>query len=289
MARSITYWYDYIITEKNNLTSLNVLQPNIDSAQTLLTDITSTSRVARWRLWIWACAACAVALDIIFDLTLMDFETLSKRSRFGTLPWYVGKSFEFQYGDNLVYQNNEFQYPTVNTVNQIVKRAASEENGNTVNLKVAKLVSNVPTKLATLEKAAFDAYIAKIKPAGITVNIISDDPDEAIFYLKVNYNALLLDSTGQLITTPGTYPVADAINTYLSNLNYAFNGTVELSELIDKVQEATGVVSAYVIQASARYGSNSYAVFSERYKANAGHMIIAATHPLSSTITYQSI
>lgn len=289
MARSITYWYDYIISEKNTFTSLNVLQPNIDTAQKLLTDITTNSRVARWRLWIWACAACAVALDIIFDLTLMDFENLLKRSRFGTLPWYVGKSFEFQYGDNLVYQDNEFQYATINTANQIVKRAASEENGNIVNLKVAKLVSNAPVKLAPLEKAAFDAYIAKIKPAGISVNIISDDPDEAIFYLKVNYNALLIDSAGQLITSPGTYPVEDAINTYLSNLNYNFNGTVELSELIDKVQAAIGVVSAYVIQASARYGTNPYVVFAERYKANAGHMIIASTNPLNTTITYESI
>ncbi len=289
MARTITYWYDYIITQKNTMSTLSVLQPNIDTAQTLLTDITTTSRVARWRLWVWAQAACAYVLDVTFDLALINFEAISKRSRFGTLPWYVDKSFAFQYGDSLTYQNNEWQYASITAINQIIKRAAAEENGNVVNLKVAQLVANLPVKLSIPQKAAFDAYVAKIKPAGITVNIISDDADEARFYLKVNYNALLLDSTGQLITSPGTYPVTEAIDAYLSNLNYNFNGTVELSEFIDKVQAATGVVSAYILQASARYGSNPFVIFTERYKANAGHMVVDPTNPLSTTITYQPI
>jgi hypothetical protein len=288
MARSIYYWYDYMIGEKNNMSSLNNLTPSVDTAQTLLNDVTTPSKVADWRLWIWVVAACATALDIVFDLALAAFELLSKNSRFGTLPWYVNQSLLFQYGDTLVYQNNEWQYATVNTVNQIIKRAAAQENGNIVNLKVAKLVANVPTKLNPTELTAFTAYVAQIKAAGVTVNIISDDPDELRLYVKVGFDPLLLDSTGQLLSTPGTYPAQDAINAYISNLNFNFTGTLELCDLVDTIQKAIGVKYVYLIQASARYGANPYNVFTERYEANAGHMIIDSTNPLSSTVTYQS-
>lgn len=289
MAHSIKYWYDYMINEKNTNSSLNNLQPNIDTAQTMLTDLSTPSKVADWRLWIWVVATCAYAVEVTFDLALRAFEELSKRSRFGTLPWYVNESLLFQYGDALVYQNNEFQYVTINTANQIIKRAAAQENGNIVNLKVAKLVSNVPTKLNSTELIAYTAYIARKKPAGVNINIITDDPDELRLYLKVNFDALLLDNTGQLLTSPGTYPVNDAIDLYLSNLNDGFNGTLELCDLIDKIQAATGVSSAYVIQASARYGTNPFTIFTERYQANAGHIKIDPVNPLSSTITYQAI
>lgn len=288
MARSPHYWYDFMIAQKNSMSSLSSYQPNIDSSQTLLNDVTTTSKVARWRLYIWCVAVAAYSIDTIFDLALMSFELLSKKSRFGTLPWYVNQSLSFQYGDTLVYQNNEWQYATINTINQIVKRVAPQENGNTVNLKVAKLVSNVPTKLNSTELASFTAYIKKIKPAGVNVNIISDDPDDIILYIKAIFDPLLLDDTGQLLSSPGTYPLNDAVNQFLSNLNDNFTGTVDLCELIDAIQLAQGIKSAYMIQASARYGTNAFSVFTERYESNAGHLVISSVNPLSSTVTYQS-
>lgn len=289
MARSPQYWYDKIVTEKQSMSTLNVYQPNVDSSQTLLSDLTTTSRVARWRIWIWAVATCIYALDVVFDLALVAFEILARNSRYGTIPWWEKQSLLFQYGDSLVFQNNQYEYPTVNTANQIVKRSAGQENGDIVNIKVAKLVGGVPTKLNSTEKTAFTAYAQKIKPAGVKINIISDDPDELRLFVKVNYDALLLDSAGQLLATPGTYPVRDAINNYLGSLNDGFNGTLELCNLVDKIQAALGVKSVYIIQASARYGANPFLAFTERYQANAGHMVIDPVNPLSSTITYSPI
>lgn len=285
MARPITYWYDKIITEKNSMTSLNVYTPNIDSAQTLLTDLTTTSRVARWRMLVWAVAACAYSLDVVFDLALIALESLAKRSRFGTKPWYIQKSLDFQYGDTLTYINKEFTYATINTANQIIKRSACQENGNIVNVKVAKLVSGIPTKLNSTEKTAYDAYMAQIKPPGVKLNLITDDPDEIRLYIKINFDALLLDNTGQLLTSPGTYPVNDTINNFLTNI--IFDGTLELSALIYQLEKnTTGVKTAYVQSAWGRYGTNPFVAFPERYYPNAGHMKIDPTSPLSSTITY---
>lgn len=287
MARSTTYWYDIMIAEKNSMSTLSTLQPNIDSAQTLLTDLTTTSRVARWRLFVWVVAVCAYTLDVFFDLFKIELEEISKRSRYGTKPWYVYQAFSYQNGDALVYQNNEWQYAIINTTNQIIKRAAVQESGNTVNLKVAKLSGTSPVKLSVPEKAAFVAYIEQKRPAGVSVNVISDDADEVRFYMKVNYDPLILTATGELISNPGTYPVEEVINAYLSSL--PFNGVLELCLLIDELQKITGVESVYITSASARYGTNPFTAFSERYLPNAGYLVVDPSTPLNTTIIYTDV
>lgn len=290
MARSPQYWYDFMIAERNSMASMIGMLPTIDSAQTFLNDAGTSSKVSRTRTFFWVVACCAYALELVVDLAVATMELLAKKSRFGILPWYVNQALLFQYGDALVLQNDEYQYPILNPNNQIIKRAAAQEDGNTINVKVAKLVGNNPTPLSAGEKSAVVAYFAKVKPAGSDVVIISDPPDELRLFPKVNYDPLLLDSTGQLITAPGTYPVRDAINSYISNLNVSnFNGVLELCDLVDAMQAAIGVISVYIPSASARYGSNPYTVFNERYQANAGHLVIDPTNPLSTSITYQSI
>ncbi len=288
MARTISYWYDVIIAEKNSFTNLNTLQPNVDNAQTLLSDVTSTSRVARWRLWVWCVAVCAYAMDVLFDLAKIELEAISIRSRFGTIPWYIYTAKNFQYGDSLVWVNNQWVYSPVITANRIIQMAAATEVGNTVNLKVAKMISGVITPLSSPELIAFQNYMGdsfKVKPAGVVVNVISDVADDLKLYLNIRYDKLVLDATGQLLSSPGTYPVNDSINSFISNM--PFNGTLELCDLVDSVQKATGVKSAYVTNAEARYAANPFIAFAERYNTHAGYLSIYSGSPLSSTITYE--
>ena len=67
MARTIQQIYDAIITEKQNMTALNALQPSVDNAQTLLSDASSSSKVAAWRLLFWVVAAAIYLHEVIFD------------------------------------------------------------------------------------------------------------------------------------------------------------------------------------------------------------------------------
>lgn len=288
MARSTEYWYDIMIQEKQSLASLNTLQPNIDSAQTLLTDVTTTSKVSRWRFWLWVVASCANAVDVVMDLFKIDLEGISKKSRYGTIPWYVQKAYEFQYGDALVFQDLEWKYSPINLNNRIIKRAAGQEDGNTVNLKFAALSGGLPVQLSAPQKAAVTAYFEneKLKPAGVKLNIISDPPDELRFFAFINYDPMILTANGDSILNPGSFPVQAAINKYLNDLNDAFNGVFELSTAIDKIQLVTGVTSAYINSAQARYGANPFQAFSQRYLANAGYMKIDPTTPLSSTLLF---
>ncbi len=288
MARSPQSWYNFLIEEKNNQTTLIGLQPNIDSSQTLLKDLTTTSRVALWRLLFWVVAVCAYALDLVFEMAIANIEEVSKQSRYGTLKWYSLKALQFQFGFSLVWNNNEYVYEVLDASAQIIKKAAAHENGNVVNVKVAKMANNKPAPLSAIELSSFETYLKTIKPAGVKVQVISDQADDLRLYLKVNYDALLMDSTGQLLSSAGSYPVQNAINNYLNGLNDTFDGTLELMTLIDYIQAAAGVVSAYVINASARYGTLPFVSFTERYQSNAGHIAIDSSTLLSSTITYNA-
>lgn len=266
--------------------TINSLQPSVDNYQTLLADLKSSSKVARWRLMLAVVATVAYAVEVVVHLATLNLIELSKNTRFGTPPWFVDQALKFQYGDTLVFLNDQYKYAVIDETKCIIKRAACDENGNTVLMKVAKLVSGVPTKLDALELAAYEAFVAKTKPPG-KVDVISDDADEVRLYLKIVYDPLLLDNTGQLISSPGTYPVNDAVTNFISNLNvYNFNGSLELATLCDAIQAAPGVKFPYVLSASARYGTNPFNVFTERYKANAGHLVVDPTQPLSSTVTY---
>jgi len=267
------------------MSTLNGLVPNPDLAQDLLTDVTTTSKVARWRWFVWIVACGIYALDVLFDLLKIDMEDIAKKSRFGTLPWYVQKSFEFQFGDVLIQDSNkEWKYATINTANQIIKRAASQEGVNLVVLKVAKLVGGVASPLSSTELSAYDTYIKKLKPPGINVSIITDVADELQLYITVNYDPLVLSSTGELLSTPGSYPVIDAVNNYIDNID--FNGVFELMTAVDYLQTAQGVKSVYITSALARYGANPFVAFTQKYLPNAGHLKIDPANDLTVTTTY---
>jgi hypothetical protein len=288
MAHSPEYWFDFMNNEKNSMPTLSALTP-IDDTQTLITDVQSTSKVGRWRAVFWVIANCAYGVELIADFAIRNMEKLAA-NRYGTKPWFVSHSLKFQYGDTLTFQNDQYSYPVIDATKQIIKRAACKENGNTVNLLVAKLVGGVPAPLSALEKTAYIAYIQETKPPGTDVNIISDPPDEARFFFKVIVDPLLLDLTGQLLSAPGTYPAHEALNAYISNLGSEtnFSGKLELFDLFAKMKQATGVVAVYDISSSARYGANPFVVFTERYESHAGHLVVDPANPLTSTIQYEA-
>ena len=286
MAKSIAYYYDIIVTEKQTMSNLTGLQPSVDTAQTLLSDVTTTSRVARWRLWVWCVAVAMYSFDVLFDLFKIDLEAIAQSSRFGALPWYVTIAKSYQEGYNLVWVGNAYQYSVVNVPSQIITFAAAVElvtgPSALVNLKVAKGITPVP--LSGTEIAAFKAYIQKIKPAGIVVTVISDVADDLRLFVDIGYDPLVLSAAGESLITPGTLPVQDAVNLFIQSL--PFNGIMELDKLVDTVQVVFGVNNVYITSASARYGANPYLVFTERYTPNAGYLAIDSGTPLSSSINY---
>lgn len=280
MARTFNQVYDSLIAEKNTMANLNTLQPNIDSSQTLLNDLTTTSKVARWRLDYAVIAIAIVALENLWDSFLALVNLVVANAQPGTPRWYKARVLEFQLGDALTLVNNRFIYSPVNTVNQIISQCAIVD-GNPVVIKVAKTVSGVLAPLSAPEIVSLNNYVQQIKFAGTYTNIVSSPPDELALNLTIYYDPLLLDATGQLILSPGTYPVDDAINTYLKNLE--FNGDLVLNKLIDVLQTSKGVANPVLNSASARIGINPFVAFNNKYSSSAGYMILNSGF---TTITY---
>jgi hypothetical protein len=286
MARTISQIYDEMIAEKENMNSLNELQPSMAFTQTLLQDLTNTAKVAMWRLLFWVVAyALWVHEALIADL--------AAQSETGTLRWYYDTCLAFQYGSDLVYSNGKYIYNPIIDDAKIVKLAAAiETNNGQLLLKVAKLNNTTPIPLNVDELASFNAYISLVKFAGTNILVISQDADILMVNYDVYYNPLVMNPDGSLITDIGTYPVRDAINTHLKTLK--FNGVLALSRLTDAVQLATGVVNVVCTAAVARksyepdWSANIITTPGQYYNPEAGYMAISDTvdEGLEATINY---
>jgi len=295
MARTIIQIYDEMIAEKQLNATLTGLQPNIESGQNLLTDLTSASKVAIWRLIFFTVAVAIWTHEQIFDLHKLEIEKRASELITGTLRWYSEQALAFQYGDILVWNNNllKYEYSSGSTGQKIIARASTIEvvgANNQIRIKIAKL--NTAGKLVPLsgtEQNSFTAYINRVKFAGVNLAITNINPDQLKLSIRVYYNPLILTSTGELISTSGVFPVENAINTYIANL--PFDGVFNINAMIDKIQSADGVIDPFVISCDAQTGSTPYIPITQNYTANAGYLEIDPSFPLDdiSVIIYNPI
>lgn len=286
MSRTTDEIYDALIAEKEANTDLAGLLPNPETANTLIADLTSGSKVAIWRLWLRIVAYGIHIHETVFDAHKAEIEDFADTLIGGTKRWLQLQCFKFQLGDTLVYNStvNRFEYAIENTANQIIKRASVLEAGGQLRIKVAKENAGIPEKLDVSELAAFQVYIGQVKFAGTNVVVTSNDADELQIFYTVHYNPLLMDENGALVSDGSTFPVEDAINNFVSNL--PFDGVLNLTELTDGVQNAIGVKDPVLTAANARFGINPFVAITREYIADAGYMTIDPSNPLNTTITY---
>lgn len=286
MARSVSEIYNALISEKESLEHLEGLQPDPDEFQTFLQDLTTGSKVAIWRLFLYVVAFGHWVIEVLHDRHVEAVTALKYTLITGTVRWYQQKALEFQYGDALTWNGAQYIYDPINEANQIVKRAAVIEAGGIVRVKVAKLdVDGItPIPLTAPENVSFTSYMESIAFAGVNIIIISTDADDMIINAKIYYDPLVLTPTGESIENAGVYPAEDAINGYISNL--PFNGVFNKTELVDALQAAEGVIDPVLTLLWARYGANPFETVQDNYTSFAGHITIDAGAPLNTTLTY---
>lgn len=285
MARTISTIYLSIVNEKNNQPTLNALQPEIDSEQQLLSDISSPSKVADWRLWAYIVSIAIWVHENLWDLFKSEIDVKIAEAIPGTARWLRNQALLFQYGDILVWSNNKYQYALIDATKQIVKRCAVVDSGGILYIKVAKLVDNIPEKLSSGELSTFTAYMNKIKFAGTICYIISDYADLLKLNFTINYDPLVLKANGELINSETTiYPVEDAINNYIAGIEW--NGTFNVTKCIDAIQAVVGVVDPILTSGEGKAYNGAYAAINQNYQSLSGHMKIDPDFLLSSTITY---
>ena len=280
MSRTIQEIFDSIITEKETFSSLDGLEPPVipDPSQSLLTELTSTSKVAVWQLKFWVQAVAIFVHESLFDTFKADVEKRALEIIPAIIRYYVIEALKFQLGDELIFTDGTFKFEDSTSAAALAKQIVTQANARDINevvtLKIAKGIIPELQKLSNIEKTAFEAYLNKIKIAGIKTIVISDDPDLLKVAYTIQFDPLVMKSDGTLIED-GTSPVQEAIDSYIEGL--PFDSTFKVMELTDSIQAARGVVNAVADVIEARFGTLAFsdilAVQTETYLPNAGYLV----------------
>lgn len=272
MARTIDYWYQQIITQKNNTTELNGL--------------TSTSKTANYVLWAFIVAVVIAALDNLFDWHKSDVDNELATLKPHGVKWYRDLALRFQYGQELIADSDKYANTGLTAdqiaAQKIITQAAVTEIDGKLRIKIVKLVDGDYAQLNGDEMTAFAAYISATKDAGVKITNDSLPPDSLKLSIDVFYNPLVLKSDGSRIDGNAATPAPDAINGYLKNLK--FNGEFSNMRLVDQLQGVDGVELATIKLSQAKYGLFPFTGIDEIYIPDAGYLRIS---PGNLTINYR--
>lgn len=273
--RTINEIQESILAKKSQAESLGALEVLTTQERQTTNGLTSTSKVAIWRLFVYIQAFAVWIHEGLFEAHKVEIEALIAENKLHTAKWYRGKALAFQFGFNigeLDYYDNTGADETAVLASQVVKQASVEEIGGKLKIKVAgeDAFGNLQP-LSAPQKTAFTQYMSLVRDAGTRLEIVSRPPDELALTIDVYFDPLILDGSGRRLDGANDTPVQDAIEDYLYNLE--FNGELILTKLTDFLQKVEGVNEPVIKAASARFGANPYAPINEYYIADSGYMV----------------
>lgn len=267
---------------ENEILAAKEADSNLDS-------LTSTSKTAIWRLWVYIIAFAIWVHESLWDVFKKEAEATILASHPHNFRWYRDVSLRFRDGKSLYWDGAAFSWPALvgsETLEdlEIVKQAAVVESPGKLIIKVAKEDSGSLTKLSDPEKTRFTTYINSIKDAGNTIEVISEDPDDVKITATIYCDPLLIDlSDGSLVADSGVKPVEDAINAYLNSDELNFNGELRRTHLIDAMQNATGVNDPILTSLQTRYAAEPFAEIEEGVVPYSGYFAVDTL-----TLTYKA-
>jgi hypothetical protein len=243
---------------------------DIAANETLSTQLTSTSKVAIWRLWTFIVATAIWSMEKIFDAHKSEVEAIIASKTPHRLVWYRDKARYFQYGYTLPV--NSDQYTTIDANARIIKFAAVTEANGILKVKAAKDNAGSLAELSAPQIEAFTTYMARVKDAGVKLRIISQEADHLKLSIDLYYDPLVLDEDGARLDGTNNTPVQDAITDYLENL--PFDGEFTLMALTDALQNTEGVKIPQILSAKSYWGAYAWATISAKYNPEAGWLKI---------------
>jgi hypothetical protein len=235
---------------------------------------TNTSRTAIFRLFTRIVATCAWTVEVLFDTLKTEINEIIALLKPHTLRWYQNKALNFQYGYSLTVDSDNYDNSLLTEeqieASKIVKYAAVTEGEDLrLRIKVAKEGTDLEP-LTAPELASFTEYIARIKDAGVGVNIESNVADKIKLSLTVFYDPLILDSNGSRIDGTDSEPVRKAAKNYLKNL--PFNGLFVIAFMVDALQQIDGVIIPHITLCQTSYGILPFTSVDVKYLPDAGYL-----------------
>ncbi|WP_295669529.1 hypothetical protein [uncultured Mucilaginibacter sp.] len=291
MARTIDYWYQLLLTQKNNTPGLNGLVAGSTATPDPMA-VNSNSQVADWNLWMYVVAVIMCALDNVFDLHGIAMALLFAAQKLHSPTWYQALALRFQYGQDTIPDTDQYANtgltPDQITAQQIIAQAAVTEVSTAtaigLRVKVVKLVDGVYTQLLTAEMLAFTQFMNKQKDAGVNIIAQSLPGDSLRLGIQVFYDPLILKSDGTRIDGTDDTPVLDGINAYLQSLGY--EGEYSSTRLSNYLQTVSGVILPNITLAQAQYGAFPYTNIDEIYVPDGGYFVLAPGYPLITYTAY---
>lgn len=250
------------------------------------------SQVSVFNLIITITAASILVFEKIHDIFKEDLTQLANSAIAGNVYWLQGQMFNFQYGDQILLDENYSPYyPVEDNTKKIVTRCAVID-ANPVVIKVA--TGQVPnlTQLSAEQMSALQDYYygtqfnEGIGFAGVTATFISELPDRMFVEADVYYSS-------QLVTDTVKTNVINAIDNFFASFQRTnFNGTVFVIKLTDAIQEVIGVTRIVYTDLKGRNAATDISLatpidFQGSYATEAGYLISedTATYTLDDSIT----
>ena len=280
MARTVSEIYNSILAEKATMSSLNGLTTptGVNQAVVLLNQLSSTSRVAIWRLWAWVIAFIAYVMEVQWDTAKAELTSLADEAFIGSDKWLVQKVKDAQLGDiPTVSDDFKVTYPVIDPAKRyITKATVGRENGLVV-VKVAAGESGSLRVLTAPELTYGQAWLSAIQFVAPKAVMVSRAADKLKLTIKIYYSGLFS-------STAVSAAVADAINAYLADTGDA-DGFISIQALTDRIQAVAGVKDVEIDSISGRPASSaSWSEFTSQrgYSPDAGFATYQAGE---STIT----
>jgi len=288
MARTIAQIYDALNKVKANMQELhdfvvdNKPGYTLDNAETLLSDLSSKNKVAIWRLWLWLMAVASWMVESLFDIHKEEVVNIISRKRPHTLRWYSEESKKFQYGYELEWLGDTFGYNSNQPEARIITYASASEVGDKLIIKVATEKKPNIKPLSAIQLFAFKEYWAKMKDAGVKLEIISLPADEVKVTMKIIRSRMVLDSQNRLLRDTSIKPIDNAVAIFGANLE--FDGILRLSDFADAIKSAEGVIDVKIIEAYHRPAGGVWQKIDMSVTPVSGYFIIDWNN---SNITYE--
>jgi hypothetical protein len=232
---------------------------NLDTQLTWEEHITQglMSKTSFVNIIVFIVASAVWILEVIFDDHKTETNEKLMNQKVHTLRWYEQTGLAFQYGHTLpdIIEKEEDTYDNTNRsdeeveASKVVKKVSVNKlpanDDNDIQMKVAGAaddgnliqLSNDP---ATPYYDAFKAYCEKVFPAGVYIEYVNRVADKLKIALRVYYDPLILNATGNPLTGGDSEPVRETVLAYLKS-GIDFNGVIVLNDLTDKLQLIDGV------------------------------------------------
>jgi hypothetical protein len=223
---------------------------------TELSNLNSTSNTSIYRLMVFIVAMAIWTLEKLFDIHSSEVDKVIYENKPGTARWYRNMSLAFQFGFNLLTDDDQFDNTGATQEqienSKIVKYCSVKESLESSRL-IIKVASGDAINLLPLTQTQIDSfkyYISEIAYAGVKTNIVNNPADKLQLIIQIYRNPLVIDENGNNILTGGR-TVENAIKAYIKNL--PFDGELVINDLIDYLRDVPGVENAHVISAASSF------------------------------------